>query len=156
MPSPPMSPRSLAVTRAALAASPDGVLVERPGTGRLTKRGTHALEPNGYAHRLVVSRKLYDGAVGTQLSPSLAGLAPGAAIHLHPLDLDRLGASAGTPLRVSGTNGAVVLDAVPDTGVPRGAAWVAFNQPNVDIGDLLDTDDAVTDVVIESIGADAR
>jgi hypothetical protein len=58
-------------------------------------------------------------------------------------------------LRVSGSKGAVVLDATPDAGVPRGSAWVAFNQPDIDIGELIGSDD-VTDVVIESIGTETR
>ncbi len=40
-----------------------------------------------YDYRLAVSRKLYDNAVGTSRSPSLAALAPGAAAHVHPARL---------------------------------------------------------------------
>ena len=45
----------------------------------------------GYDHRLVVSRKLYDRAVGTAMSHSIAKLAPGPGAHLHPLDVEALG-----------------------------------------------------------------
>ncbi len=137
---------------AAAAALPDGILIDRPGTGRLAAGGEPARRANGYAHRLVVSRKLYDGAVGTQLSPSLAPLAGGAEVHLHPLDLDRLGGAAGTQLRVSSPTGALVLAAAPDASVPRGTAWVPFNQPNVNVAELLAGGTGVVDVAIESIG----
>jgi predicted molibdopterin-dependent oxidoreductase YjgC len=129
----------------------DGVLSSFGEATTLAAAGDVAKPPNGYDHRLVVSRKLYDRAVSTQLSPSLAGLAPGAGVHLHPLDLDRLGVNDGTSLKVTSGGGSVVLDAVADAGVPRGTAWVPFNQANVNAADLLSTSARVTDVRIETL-----
>jgi predicted molibdopterin-dependent oxidoreductase YjgC len=140
------------VTRAELAANSDGVLVDRPGTGVLPTPGIPANEPGGYAYRLVTSRKLYDGAVSTQLSPSLAGLTAAGAVHLHPLDLDRVGVKPGTEVRLSSARGAMVIPAVGDHRVPRGSAWVPFNIPGVDIGDLIDATSEVCDVIVESLG----
>jgi NADH-quinone oxidoreductase subunit G len=139
------------VTRDALRSQRDGVLSSFGSTTTLDAKGEVASAPNGYDHRLVVSRKLYDRAVSTQLSPSLAGLAAGAGIHLHPLDLDRLGAVDGTPLKVTSGAGSAVLSAVADAGVPRGAAWVPFNQHDVSAADLLSANAGVTDVRIESL-----
>jgi NADH-quinone oxidoreductase subunit G len=144
-------PRYAAVTREALAANRDGVLATLGATSALESSGQVPNPPNGYDHRLIVSRKLYDHAVGTRLSPSLAGLAPGASVHLHPLDLDRLGAADGTPLKVTSPTAMVVLDAKADEGVPRGAAWVEFNQSNVVAAELLDASSGVIDVRIETL-----
>ncbi|MEZ5215103.1 MAG: molybdopterin-dependent oxidoreductase [Ilumatobacteraceae bacterium] len=144
-------PAFAGLTAAALAAAPDGLLVDRPGTGSLPAPGPAAKEPNGYAHRLVTSRKLYDKAVFTQLSPSMANLAPGASIHVHSLDLDRLGARGGTQLKVTGPRGSVILAAVADDGVPRGQVWVPFNQPGVNIAVIIDSGDEVCDVTLESL-----
>ncbi|MGD9704908.1 MAG: NADH-quinone oxidoreductase subunit NuoG [Acidimicrobiia bacterium] len=148
-----MVPGYAAVTRDALRSQRDGVLSSFGTSTRIEPKGEIAKPPNGYDHRLVVSRKLYDRAVSTQLSPSLAGLAAAATVHLHPLDLDRLGASDGTPLKVTSGAGAVVLDAVADAGIPRGAAWVPFNQANVSAADLLTSAAGVTDVRIETLEA---
>ena len=50
-------------------------------------------ERNSYDYRLVVSRKLYDNAVFTLKSLSLAPLATGSQLHLHPLDIERVGSA---------------------------------------------------------------
>ena len=146
-------PAFAGITAAALAGAPDGILVDRPGTGSLPAAGEGAKAPNGYAHRLVTSRKLYDNAVSTQASHSLAALPPGASVHVHPLDLDRLGAKSGIQLRVSSPRGALVLTSVADEGVPRGSVWVPFNQPDINIGELIDASADVCDVVLESISS---
>ncbi|MGA1541089.1 MAG: NADH-quinone oxidoreductase subunit NuoG, partial [Ilumatobacteraceae bacterium] len=88
-------PEFATVSRDALRRIPDGILV----AGSQESRDDSAIRtPNdraGFAYRLVVSRKLYDAGRNVEKSPSLAPLAPGAALHLHPLDLDRLGAVDG-------------------------------------------------------------
>ena len=56
---------------------------------------------DAYSLRLVATRKLYDLGTDVQHSPSLAGLAPGTAVRLHPHDFDRLGVEAGTDGRRS-------------------------------------------------------
>ncbi len=98
----------------AAAVANDGVLLAR-GSGTVpTGTAPAAGERNSYDYRLVVSRKLYDAAVGTAMSPNLANLAPEAAVHLHPLDLDRLGAAAGSAVKVTSPTGSVVLPVQPD------------------------------------------
>jgi NADH-quinone oxidoreductase subunit G len=139
-------------TGEALRANPDGVLLA-PGSSVVSIDVSAPALParKAYDFRLVVSRTLYDAGLVSQLSPSLAPLAPGATLHLHPLDLDRLGAESGTPLQVSTDRTGVVLDVRADPSVPRGAAWIAFNQPGSALSDLLDSDAAVVDVRVERL-----
>ncbi len=83
------------VTAAALAVDRNGVLADVLPT-TLAPVARRAGQRNSYDHRLVVSRKLYDRAVGTAMSHSIAKLSPGAGAHLHPLDVDALGVDPGT------------------------------------------------------------
>jgi NADH-quinone oxidoreductase subunit G len=106
---------------------------------------------NSYDYRVVVSRKLYDRAVGTASSPSLAPLAPGGGAHIHPLDLDRVGVAEGTDVKFVGVRGSIVSQLVADESVQRGTIWAPFNQGGADITDLVDADAAVTDVRIERL-----
>ena len=92
-----------------------------------------ALDRNSYDYRLVVSRKLYDRATGTAMSPSLAGLAATSAAHVNPLDLAGLGVTDGTEVQVIGARGTVVLPLAADDGVPRGSLLVPFNAPGAAI-----------------------
>jgi NADH-quinone oxidoreductase subunit G len=108
--------------------------------------------PDAYSLRLVAGRKLYDAAVGTGFSPSLAGLAPGAYIRINPYDLDRLGLRSGDRVRVSARRASFVVQASSDRGIPRGSAWMPFNQPDGGASRLIDSDQAVTDVRLETVG----
>ncbi|MGA0367003.1 MAG: NADH-quinone oxidoreductase subunit NuoG, partial [Ilumatobacteraceae bacterium] len=73
-------PEFATVSRDALRRTPDGILV----AGSQESRDDSAIRtPNdraGFAYRLVVSRKLYDAGRNVEKSPSLAPLAPGAAL----------------------------------------------------------------------------
>jgi NADH-quinone oxidoreductase subunit G len=139
-------------TRDALRANPDGVLLAPGGSVRSVDVTAPELPARkAYDFRLIVSRTLYDAGVVSQLSPSLAPLAPGATLHLHPLDLDRLGAEPGTSLQVSTDRSGAVLEVQPDPAIPRGAAWVPFNQPGSALSDLLDSDAPVVDVRVERL-----
>ena len=108
-------------------------------------------ERNAYDFRLVVSRTLYDQATGTANSPSLAALPRGSAVHLHPLDLERVGTTAGTDVKVIGPRSTVVFTAVADETVLRGTAFVPFNNPGPNVGELIDCFAAVNDVRIENL-----
>ena len=134
------------------SAAGDGVLTEVPtSVGQLARPEVQVPERNAYDFRLVVSRTLYDQAVGTAHSPSLAHLAPGAAVHLHPLDVERVGTTVGASVKVSGSRSGVVLRVVADDHVLRGTAWVPFNQPGANVGELIDIFAPVNDVRIENI-----
>jgi NADH-quinone oxidoreductase subunit G len=139
-----------AVTASAMAAERDGILTEVPApTSAVLPVAPTVPARNSYDFRLVVSRKLYDAAVQTAASPSLAPLAAGARIVVNPVDLDRIGVPEGAEAKVIGSRGAVMLPVHTDAGVPRGIAWSPFNQPGVSIGEVIDHAASVTDVRIE-------
>ena len=138
-----------AATVAALRGARDGIVC----TGSLpaaTARLSTIEERNSYDYRLVVGRKLYDNAVGTAKSPSLAHLAPGSQLHLHPLDVERVGSTDGADVKVTSKRASMVFTVVADDTVVRGSAWVPFNQPGPSIGELIDSNEVVTDLRVES------
>jgi len=140
------------VTPEALAGAADGIVAVAPTTiDPMNHVEVSLAERNSYDFRLVVSRKLYDRAAGTAHSPSLAHLAPGSAVHLHPLDLERVGTRDGTEVKVSSARASLVFTAIADASVRRGTAWVPFNQPGPNVGDLIDCFAAVNDVRIENL-----
>ncbi len=140
------------VTAAALAADVDGVLATTRTIDPINVPVVGLGDRNAYDFRLVVSRKLYDAAVGTSHSPSLAPLAPGTALYVHPLDVARIGSAVGAEVTVTSQRAMIVLTLATDDSVQRGTAWVPFNQPgNARVGDLIDATSAVTDVRIESL-----
>ncbi len=146
-------PAYAGVTTAALDAAPDGVLaVPTPGSlDAIGEASTPVADRISYDYRVVVSRKLYDRAVNTAMSPSLAPLAATAVAAVHPLDLDRLGVSAGAEVKLTGARGTVVLPLVADRAVPRGSVHVPFNAVGPSVNEILDADAPVHDVRIERV-----
>ena len=145
-------PAYAAATRAALRTSRDGVLaVPTPDAAAFPEPTAAVPDRIRYDYRLVLTRKLYDRAVGTAKSPSLAKLAPSSAAHLNPLDLDRLGVAAGSEIRVDRTRGTVVLPVVADSGVPRGSLQVPFNVPGPSVTGIIDASAPVSDVRVERL-----
>ncbi len=146
-----------AVTDAALAAAPNGVIALAPHIDAANAATVTLGDRNAYDFRLVVSRKLYDAAIGTAKSPSLAALAPGVAVHVNPLDIARIGSAIGNDVKVTSARATIVLRLKADSSVQRGTAWVPFNQPasagssTASVGDLIDASAPVTDVRIESL-----
>ena len=137
-------------TSDAIDTDPSGVLaVVKVGVLQHSIAFEHA--PSAYDYRLVVSRKLYDRAVSTAMSPSLAKLPIGAGAHIHPHDLDRVGEPDGAEVRLISASGSVVLPLVADDTVQRGTIWAPFNQAGADITDIVDSSAAVTDVRIERL-----
>ncbi|MBK5333660.1 MAG: NADH-quinone oxidoreductase subunit NuoG, partial [Ilumatobacteraceae bacterium] len=124
-----------AATVAALRSARDGIVC-KGSLPAATARVSTIEERNSYDYRLVVSRKLYDNAVGTAKSPSLAHLAPGSQLHLHPLDVERVGSSDGADVKVTSKRASMVFTVVADDSVVRGSAWVPFNQPGPSISEL--------------------
>jgi NADH-quinone oxidoreductase subunit G len=143
-------PAFAAVTASALRDQPNGVL-SSPERTTLPVASFSAPGRNSYDYRLVVSRKLYDRAVGTQMSRSLVNLAPGAGVHVHPLDLDSLGVADGDDVKVVSARSASVLPITANVRVPRGVAWSPFNQGGGTIEDIIDGTAATTDVRIERL-----
>ncbi len=134
-----------------VAVKRDGVVVSVPTPTRTSLAVTSAPPRNSYEFRLDLSRKLYDRAVATITSPALAELSPGASVCIHPLDLERVGASEGATVRVSNNHSSITLPVRSSESVPRGTAVVPFNQPGADIRELVRHGDSVVDVRIESI-----
>ncbi len=99
----------------------------------------------------MVSRKLYDRAVGTEMSPSLVNLAAGSGAHVNPLDLDALGVTDGDDVRVISGRATTVLPITANESVPRGVLWSPFNQPGGTIEEIIDAAAPVTDVRIERV-----
>lgn len=128
----------------------DGILVSVV-VPEISRASTEVTERISYDYRLVVSRKLYDNATNTQMAPSLAPLAPGPCIMVNPMDLTRIGAEEGTQVKVIGARSATVLTLAASAAVPRGLAWVPFNQPGGAISEVIDLDTTVTDVRIERL-----
>ncbi len=140
------------VTAEALAASADGVLTGTPtGIWPVSLDEGTAAERNSYDLRLVISRTLYDQGIGTATSPSLADLPRGSAVHLHPLDLARVGTSDGVEVKVRSARATVVLPVVADASVLRGTAWMPWNNPGPNVGELIDCFAAINDVRIENL-----
>jgi formylmethanofuran dehydrogenase subunit D len=94
---------------------------------------------------------MYDRAVGTVASRSLANLGAGAAVHLNPRDIESIGTSEGCEVRVSTSRTSIVLPVRADTSVTKGTAWVPFNQIGADIRELIDSDQPVIDVRVENL-----
>jgi len=111
---------------------------------------------DAYSLRLVVGRKLYDEGTLVAHSPSLAGLAPAAVVHLSPKDHDRVGVGVAgvTEVRIRSARGDVTLPAVADKGLAAGTAALAFRQPGAAAATLVDAAEPVTVVRIESVTSD--
>ena len=105
---------------------------------------------DSYSLRLVATRRLYDAAVMTQHSPGLAPLAAGPRLHVNPADLEQLGVASGGDVRVHSSRTSFVIPVAADRGVPRGAAWLAFNPPGGGSAALIDGDRPVTDIRVET------
>ena len=138
-------------SRAALAADPDGVLLRRASATVAPVSTSLTPERPGFGYRLVVSRKLYDNSSNVAHSPSLAPLAPGSALHMHPLDLERLGAAEGAQVKVSSDRTSIVMPITADSAVVRGTVWAAWAQSGSNIGELIDSSRPVNDVKVETL-----
>jgi NADH-quinone oxidoreductase subunit G len=111
-----------------------------------------ARPPDAYGLRLVAAHTLYDAGRIVQSSPSLAELATGTSLVVHPSDLGRLGVSAeGDDVRVTTPRGTITLAVVGDAATAPGTAFIAFAQGG-DVGpnDLVDIAAPVTELRVET------
>ena len=106
-------------------------------------------QPDSYSLRLVSSHLFYDDGTRLQSSPSLAKLAAGTALHLHPGEIERHGLSAGGSVKVLSQRCTVVLTVKEDAQVPRGSAFVPFGQRGGDAAQLIDLDELATTGVVK-------
>src|SRR5262249_60142616 len=91
--------------------------------------GAPAPARDAYALRLVSGRKLYDAGRVSAASPSLAPLAEGATLLVHPSDRDRIGIGDGETVQATSGRGSVVLPVRAAPGIPRGGAFLTFIHP---------------------------
>ncbi|MCB0991527.1 MAG: hypothetical protein KDB16_11145, partial [Acidimicrobiales bacterium] len=105
---------------------------------------------DGYSLRLVARRRLYDLATHTAMSPSMANMAQDAVLKLHPAELSGLGIDSGSRVNVTSSRGTTVLAISADSSVPRGVAFMGFNQPGVSAADLISSETTVTEIRIET------
>ena len=129
----------------------DGVLMNHPAPLTLSRTTLPIPDRNSYDYRIISFRKLYDAAVGTAKSPSLAQLAEGASVVVHPLDLARVGVEPGSHVQVISAKSTVVLPVATSESVMRGTAWLPFNQPGNDAREMFDVQADVIDVRIEKL-----
>jgi predicted molibdopterin-dependent oxidoreductase YjgC len=106
---------------------------------------------DAYSLRLVATRRLYDLGTLVQHSPSLAALAPGSTLLVHPSDLDHLGVADGGEVTVSSPRTTLTISAHASTAIPKGSAALTVNQSGPDPADLIDAALDVTDVRIETV-----
>jgi predicted molibdopterin-dependent oxidoreductase YjgC len=106
---------------------------------------------DSYSLRLVATRELYDAGTLVAHSPSLANLARGPIVNVNPYDFDRLGVHPGEHVRVSSAQVSFTVAANSDPGVPRGCAAMVFNQPDLAVASLIESDSVVTDVRVETL-----
>ena len=138
-------------TTTSVAVKRDGVVVSAPAVSSISLHAPAVGPRNSYDFRLQVSRKLYDMAIGSVTSPALSELAPGAAVWVHSLDLARIGVAEGASVKVSNAHSSIVLPVHVSDRIPRGTAFVPFNQPGADVRELIRRSDDVVDVRIESM-----
>ena len=138
-------------TTTAVAVKRDGIVVHNASASTSSMPAPVVSPRNSYDFRISVSRKLYDKAVATVTSPSMSQLAPGAGVWIHSLDLDRVGVTEGTSVKISNAHSSIMLPVFVSDHIPRGTASIPFNQPGADIRELIRRSDDVVDVRIESM-----
>ena len=62
-----------------------------------------------------------------------------------------MGTADGVEVKVRSARATVVLPVVADTSVLRGTAWMPWNNPGPNVGELIDCFAAVNDVRIENL-----
>ncbi|MFN8027085.1 MAG: NADH-quinone oxidoreductase subunit NuoG [Acidimicrobiia bacterium] len=109
--------------------------------------------PDAYSLRLVAARTLYDAGRTAASSPSIAPLAPGAALTVHPNDLARIGVQAeGDDVRITSSRGTVTLPVRADAATAPGTAFIPFAQGGaVGAADVIDIEAAVTELRVETV-----
>ena len=142
--------------RAVLDATRDGTIAAGLGGGaRPAVVGMPTASPASQVPldeaslRLVVRRKMYDGATGTANSTSLAGLPGDNDVRLHPLDFQGLSIQEGDLVTVVSDWGSISLPAFADPGVVRGTVTVLANVRGATVNHLLSSSNPVTDVRLE-------
>jgi len=106
---------------------------------------------DAYSFRLIATRKLYDQGTIVQAGNHLAGLAAGTSVRVNPYDFDRLGVAPGGTVSVSSPRATLMMPILADAGVARGTAAVVLNQADHQVTELMNIDDVVTELRIETV-----
>ena len=126
----------------------EGILVTG-GPAASAPEPTPAPKADAYSYRLVATRKMYDLGVMVSHAPSLAVLAPGTSLGMHPLDADALGVADGDTVSVTSPRGSVTAALRRQSGIPRGVVTLEVLQPDVATTTLIDAADTVVSVRVE-------
>ena len=106
---------------------------------------------DAYALRLVAGRRLYDNGRLVSESPALTRVRRPFPLLVNPQELSRLGVEPGTDVKVTSTQGTVVVAIDADAGVPMGVGRLDFSADGSGAAALIDASTAVTDVRVETI-----
>jgi NADH-quinone oxidoreductase subunit G len=117
-----------------------------PLSGPVDLAVPHAVPNDRYSHRLVAARVLYDRGAAVAAVPALAALVVTAPLRANPLDLDELGVTSGSSVRVRTATASTVQTVVADDSLPRKVVAADFNVP-LDEGTIADLIDASAPVV---------
>jgi len=99
--------------------------------------------------RLVVTRSMYDKGVLSAHSAALKGLAPGSQVKANPEDMEKLGITSESTVRLIGSKGEIRTRLTPDSETTRGTIHALWNQEGPDIRKLIDSSAPVNDLKIE-------
>jgi NADH-quinone oxidoreductase subunit G len=147
------APEDAAASDAAVESAAD-LLAARPPLHRWDRAATAPAPapPDAYSLRLVAARTLYDAGRIVSSSPSLAALATGFALVVHPSDLGRIGVSAeGDDVRVTSARGTITVPVLADAATAPGTAFMPFAQRGpVGPNDLIDITAPVTELRVET------
>jgi len=92
---------------------------------------------------------MYDKGVLSAHSTALKGLAPGSRIKASPEDMEKLGITPDSTVRLIGSKGEIRTRLIPDPEVTRGTIHALWNQEGPDIRKLIDSSLPVNDLKIE-------
>jgi predicted molibdopterin-dependent oxidoreductase YjgC len=106
---------------------------------------------DAYALRLVTGRTLYDWGRAVSSSPSIVGLVSGVTLRVSVTDLNRIGVTDGTPVRVTSARKSLDLIVRVDPLMPAGIARLSFSPGAPGAADFIDIDAPVTDVRVETL-----
>ena len=103
---------------------------------------------NSRVLRLVAARTMYDDGVMQRHCAAIRNLARPPEARVHPSELQRLGLSDGTKVRVSSHRGHLDAMLVTDVGVPEGSLAVPWLAPGAPTNALIAADAAFTAVTV--------
>ena len=99
--------------------------------------------------RLIATRSMYDKGVLASHSSALKELAPGSQIKANPEDMQKIGVSSESLVRLIGSKGEIKTRLILDPDTTSGTIHVLWNQEGPEIRKLIDSSLPVNDLKIE-------